>query len=478
MSKLKKNLGYQTVYQLLNTCLPLITSPYLARVLGATQQGVFSYTQSIANYFTLFAMLGVANHGTRTIAICGDDRKSRSISFWNIYAVQFIASVLALAVYGSYLCLLCKENLLIAWIQGLYILGSLLDINWLFFGVEQFETTVKRSMVIRLASFAAILLLVNSPQDLWIYAVIMAGGTALSNGVLWYFLPGVVDWAGIKEIRRQRIQKQLKPVAVLFVPLLAMSVYHIMDKTMLGFLSSYEQTGFYYNADKIINIPISIITGIGTVMLPRMSALADSKNKNESELLFNTSFELITLLSAAMTFGIAAVAAEFVPIFFGDGFEPCIPLIIVLSPVLIIKSISQTARMQYLIPNHLEKIFIQSVFAGAVVNFIINSYMIVRCGALGAVIGTLAAELVTCVWQYWKIRKRISLSRTMLRSAGYIVLGLVMFIVVRLSANVLPDGVPGILAEVCIGGMTYLILCVVFWIISKNPLLKILKKHR
>lgn len=85
MSKLKKNLGYQTIYQILNTCIPLITSPYLARVLGAEKQGVFSYTQSIVNYFTLFAMLGVVNYGTRTIADCGSDRKKRSKTFWNIY---------------------------------------------------------------------------------------------------------------------------------------------------------------------------------------------------------------------------------------------------------------------------------------------------------------------------------------------------------------------------------------------------------
>ena len=103
MSKLKKNLGYQTIYQILNTCIPLITSPYLARVLGAEKQGVFSYTQSIVNYFTLFAMLGVVNYGTRTIADCGKDRGKRSKTFWNIYMLQLCCTVISISVYAFYL---------------------------------------------------------------------------------------------------------------------------------------------------------------------------------------------------------------------------------------------------------------------------------------------------------------------------------------------------------------------------------------
>ena len=152
MSKLKKNLGYQTIYQILNTCIPLITSPYLARVLGAEKQGVFSYTQSIVNYFTLFAMLGVVNYGTRTIADCGKDRGKRSKTFWNIYMLQLCCTVISISVYAFYLTQICSQNIYIAFLQIFYLLGSLVDINWLFFGVEKFKITVSRNMVIRICS--------------------------------------------------------------------------------------------------------------------------------------------------------------------------------------------------------------------------------------------------------------------------------------------------------------------------------------
>ena len=324
MSKIKRNLGYQTIYQILNTCLPLITSPYLARVLGAEKQGIFSYTQSIVNYFTLFAMLGVVNYGTRTIAECKKERRSISYSFWNIYLFQALTSAICIVLYSSYLFFLSPENRLIALIQGLYLIGSFLDANWLFFGLEKFKITVTRNMVVRLLSVAAILLLVKSRDDLWVYTLIMAGSPVISNVIIWKFIPNEVDIHFTDYINFDEVKRHIKPNLVLFIPLLGMSVYHVMDKTMLGILSSYEQVGFYYNADKIINIPIGVIGGVGTVMLPRMSALFADNRAEDIKKYFLTSIEGIIISAAAMAFGIAAISKEFTPVFFGEGFEPCV----------------------------------------------------------------------------------------------------------------------------------------------------------
>lgn len=472
---LKKNLAYQTIYQLLNTCIPLITSPYLARVLGATQQGIFSYTQSIVNYFTLFAMLGVVNYGTRTIAGCGEDKKKRSENFWNIYIFQLFLSVIVLIVYGIYILEFCNDNLIISLIQGFYILGSLIDVNWLFFGVEQFEITVKRSIIIRIISLVCILVLVRQPQDLWIYTIIMSGSTVFSNAILWKFLPRIIEFSAIKSVCFDLIKKHIKPNIVLFIPLMAMSVYHIMDKTMLGALSTYEETGFYYNADKVINIPIGIISGVGTVMLPRMSALVENGKNEQSFRLFNISLEMIVCVSTAMAFGIAAISNEFTPLFFGAGFERCILLIIVLAPVLIVKSLSQTSRMQFLVPNHHEKIFMCSVFAGAIVNFIINICLIKQLGALGAVIGTMIAEMVTCVWQYIGMKRYIAVGKTLIKSTVYLIIGIVMYFVVRMIACLLPDSILGVLIEIVVGGIIYLALVMLVWFMFKNPIFSLIK---
>ena len=464
MSKLKKNLGYQTIYQILNTCIPLITSPYLARVLGAEKQGVFSYTQSIVNYFTLFAMLGVVNYGTRTIADCGSDRKKRSKTFWNIYILQLCCTIVSISVYMFYLTCICSQKIYIAFLQIFYLLGSLVDINWLFFGVEKFKITVSRNMVIRICSVVLILMLVRKPSDLWIYTLIMSGKE--------------IDLKAIKNISRFEIISHIKPNLVLFVPLMAMSVYHIMDKTMLGLLSTYKQVGYYYNADKIINIPIGILTGVGTVMLPRMTSLNKEGKLEEARKLFLLSIELIIVVAVSMACGISAISKEFTPFFFGKGYDECIRLIIALSPVLVIKGLSEIARMQYLIPNHKEKIFIESVFCGAGVNFVANWFLISRLGALGAVIGTLVAELVSCVWQYIKMNKYISCLTTIFKSMIYVVFGVIMFTIVRVVALCFNGGIVALFFEVLAGIITYAVICLIYWKVTKNKIVGLVIKKK
>lgn len=475
MSSLKKNLGYQTIYQVLNTCLPLITSPYLARTLGVIQQGVFSYTQSIVNYFALIAMLGVVNYGTRVIAEEKESFRNRSIQFWNIYVLQFCLSLICISIYIIYAIFFCRENKIIVMLQIFYLLGALVDINWLFFGVEKFEITVKRSLMIRITSVVLILLLVKRPEDLWIYVVIMSGSTFFANLVLWFFVPHIIDIYSIREIRMGSVLNHVKPNIILFVPLAAMSVYHIMDKTMLGALSTYEQSGFYYNADKIINIPIGIITGVGTVMMPRTVVMILSGKQDSVNKLFNISIELITVVAIAMSFGISAISKEFTPFFFGNGFEPCIRLIILLSPVLVIKGWSNVVRTQYLVPAHKENIFIQSVFIGAIVNFIVNICLIPKMGATGAVIGTVIAELIACVWQFIRMYGQIGYLSSVIKAIIYVIFGLVMYIGVRFVSNYFLKGFIGIICEVIVGGIIYLLLCVLYWIFSRSPLWDIIK---
>lgn len=471
MSRLKNNLWYQTLFQVLNTCLPLITSPYLARVLGAEKQGVFSFTQSVVNYFTLFAMLGVVNYGTRAIAACKRDKASLSDLFWNIYSFQLVTSFTCLLFYILYLVFFSPEYLFISTIQGLYLIGSFLDANWLLFGLEKFKTTVTRNIVVRIVSVVAILTLVKAESDLWIYTLIMAGSPVLSNIIIWRFIPNEIDVHASRYIEFDKVKRHIKPNLILFVPLFAMSVFHIMDKTMLGLLSTYEQVGYYYNADKIINIPIGIINGVGTVMLPRMTTLFAENREEEIREYFSATIEGIVLCSSAMAFGISAIASEFTPLFFGEGFDSCILLIIVLSPVLVIKGLSQTARMQFLIPANKERIFIESVSIGAIVNLIVNYLLIPQMGAMGAVIGTVIAEGISCIWQFMKMNRHINAIHAIVRSSCYIIIGFIMLFLVRGSVGFIPGGFLGVILEIAIGAIIYSALCLLFMKITKNHLL-------
>ena len=309
-----KNFLYNVTYQLLLIILPLITTPYISRVLGSGGMGTYTYTYTIANYFMLAAMLGVKNYGNRSTAAVRDSRQLLSRTFWEIYGLQFLCSAVVLAFYLIYILAFVRENRLIALIQGIYVLSGLLDISWLFFGVEQFRITVTRNIVIRLINLACIFLLVKDRGDLWIYTLIMTLGIALSQGYLWLYIRRIVDWyrPKLRDLRRHVL-----PELILFVPIIAVSLYTMMDKVMLGAMSTMNQVGFYEGASKILNIPLGVITALGTVMLPRMSNLAAKRKVRESEKYIYNSMIFAMFLASGMMFGIAGIAEDFVPLFLG-----------------------------------------------------------------------------------------------------------------------------------------------------------------
>lgn len=466
-TKLKTNILLQTLYQILDTCLPLITAPYLARVLGAENLGIFSYTNSIVAYFAIFAMLGTMNYGTRCIAST-KDKHSRSEKFWEIYTLQFIFCTLSIVLYILYLIFVCNDNHVVSTIQIVTLIACLTNINWLFFGLEMFKVTVTRNTFIRIATVICILIFVKNANDLPLYTGIMLGGSLTSELILFWFAKDQIYWVAPSV---KRIVRHLKPNIVLFVPLLAMSVYHTMDKTMLGLLSDYNQSGYYYNADKVVNIPCSIITGISTVMLPRISNMVAKGDHDEAKHLFCISLEGTILVASAVAFGIAAISKEFIPLFFGPGFDECVVLTILLSPVLIIKAFSFTVRNQYLIPYKLERTFTISVLLGAVINLIINLILIPQYGGIGAVIGTVVAEFAACFWQYWSIRNSFSFGRTILHSIVYIIVGGVMMLIVRLVASLLCWGVlVSIIVEILVGAVTFISIVLLYWKCTKSDM--------
>lgn len=465
-NSIKRNIGYQTIYQVLITCLPLITAPYLARTLGASQQGVFSFSNSIMKYFALVAMLGLNNLGTRSIAEIREDRGIQTQRFNSIYSLQLLSSAITTTIYIIYVIFVCRDNKNIAAIQTLSIIACVFDVNWLFFGREEFKITVTRNIVIRLSVVILILLFVKKPDDLYIYALIMCGSTLLSNFALWMIKKKHIDRF---KFDFKGAVNNLKPAMVLFIPLLAMTVYHVMDSTMLGLLSDYENCGYYYNADKVINIPLGIITGFSTVLFPRIVSIINNESDEKFKKVFSKSVEGMILISTVMSFGIASIAKEFSPFFFGDGFDPCVALIIWLAPVMIFKAVSSAIRYQFLVPKKKEKYLTWSVVAGAVVNVIANYLLIPPFGALGAVYGTIIAEGTACIFQICCIKKDVPILKTIIQTLPYFIISGVMYAVVRFVANTIHTAAfYKIVIEITSGGFVFLVLCLLYNLISKK----------
>ena len=465
-SSLFKNLRFQTYLQVVNTIIPLITTPYIGRVLGSTQLGIFSYTTSVASFFTLFAMLGTINYGTRAIATETDEEKRKSI-FAEIYTLQLATCVIATVCYSGYF-LFCRENRLMVFLQLITLVGYMFDVSWFYFGVENFSLTVRCNLFFRILAFASLFIFVKDEGDLWIYTVIMLASAALSHLFLWINLlkDGGICFRGVK---RSNIFKHIKPNVILFVPLIAMTVYHSTDKLMLGVFSTYEQTGYYYNVDKVINVPLAVFTGIGTVLLPRMTVLFQ-QDKEKAKAFFFDGLSGIMMLGTALCFGIIAIAQEFIPLFLGKGYSECIMLIMTFAPIVIVKCISNAIRMQYLIPQGQESIYIKATVVGAIINVILNFFLIPQYGAMGAEITTIVSEVAALAIQIVFMCDKKKLIRTASDLLIYVILGIVMVLIVRPFNGIISNAFLLTTVKTVVGGVSYCLLTLVFWIITKNPL--------
>lgn len=465
MNSITKNFIYNVAYQLMLIILPLITTPYISRVLGSEGIGVYAYTYTIANYFMLVAMLGVKNYGNRSVAVVRENKKLLSQTYWEIYGLQFGCSVVALSVYYIYIFMFVTEYKTIAIIQGIYVFSSMLDISWLFFGLEKFKVTVLRNMMIRVASLSCVFIFVNTADDLWKYTFIMSVGTLCSQWYLWFYLKKIVEWYRPKW---GDITKHFRSEVVLFIPIIAVSFYKMMDKIMLGQISTVSQLGFYESAEKILNIPLGVITALGVVMMPRMSNLAAKGKIKESNRYIYNSIILAMFLASGMMFGIAGIAEDFVPLFLGEEYLSCIILLRVMSPTIVFIAWANVIRTQYLIPNNRDYSFIASVTLGAVVNLSINLILIPRMDAMGAVIGTLCAEGSVCLCQTWMVRKDLDIVRYAKHSLMFLLLGGGMLSFILLVRELFTNIIVILTIEICIGGMFYIIASGIYFVVLQG----------
>lgn len=472
----KKNFIYNFSYQILVMILPLATTPYISRVIGAEGVGTQAYTYSIANYFVLFAMLGINNYGNRSIAMIRDNKDKLSRTFISIYMLQIITSTIMIIMYGLYIIFIAKENKIILAIQAIYIIGALLDINWFFFGIEEFKLTVIRNTIIKLASVLSIFIFVKNSDDLYLYSLILALSTLISQMVLWGYLKKYIKFT---RITKEEIFSKVRPIFILFIPVIAVSIYKIMDKIMLGSMSSMIQVGYYENSEKIMNIPIGVITALGTVMLPKMSNLYANGNESEGKKYIGLSLEFIMFISFGAMFGLIGVSPVLIPIFLGNKFIDCINIVSVIAVTIVFLAWANVIRTQFLIPKKKDKIYIVSTTIGASVNLLINFLLIKRYGAIGASIGTIFAEASVCIYQSIMVRKELNIKSYIKRVSFYSIPGIIMCISIRMLGDILGKSVFTGLIQIGVGGVIYVGLCLIYMILIKNEIIiKAIKKFR
>lgn len=426
MSSIKKNYIYNTIYQILVLIIPVITTPYITRVLKADGLGTYSYYYSIVNYFVLFVMLGLNTYGNRSIASIKDNKELLFKTFKEIYLFQLTTGIIVLILY--YLCwYIYFDKNKYSLIMGIFILASIFDINWFFAGLEKFKVIVMRNFIIKFLSTVLIFVIVKEKEDLLKYCIILSLATLFSNLSFWVYNIKIIICT---KIEIKQIFRHLKPNLYLFMTVLAVSFFKIMDKIMLGLMSSKTEVGYFEAAEKIISLPIILIISLGTVMLPRITSMMANNDTRNMESYLNNSMKLAFFLSTSIGFGIMGISKEFVPLFYGEDYRKCIYLFLILLPSCIFLAVANVVRTQYIIPKQLDEIYVKSAFLGAGINLILNIFLISKYGSIGSAIATLFAEIGVCVYQLGRVRKEIKIIPNLKEGIIFISSGIIMFIII------------------------------------------------
>lgn len=433
MSKsILKNLSYNVLLQIVLMVIPLISIPYVSRILGAEGIGTYSFTLSITQYFIIFGTLGIALYGNRQIAYVRNDLQEMSQTFWAIFTLRLITTSIALVSY--YLIFWFDDSFRdIRFIQSLHIVSAIFDITWLFTGIEDFKRVVTRNLFIKIIGLIAVFIFVNDANDVMIYTLINVGMSFFSSLIMWLYVPRLLVKV---KISKTTLSKHFFPVLKLFIPQIASQVYVLLDKTMLGYLANVEQVGFYTQAERIIKSVLEVISALGVVMLPRMSNIFASGDHAKMKVYLNSSLVGVSYVAVPMVLGIMGVTNEFVPWFFGPGFDEVKVLMIALSPILIFISLSSVLGVQYLLPSNRVNEFTISIVSGAIVNLTLNWLLIPKHGALGAVIGTIGAELTVLLFQMFFVRESINFQKYIKGLSRYLFAGVCMYGVVRIIGSI------------------------------------------
>ena len=460
----KKNAAYNVAYRMFSVFLPLVTAPYLSRVVGTDGVGLYSDAWTISEIFCLIGMLGLADYGVRTIAQVKDDREKLDRTFSGIWQMQLLVAGITLLFWLVYVFFIAGAEKTIAMHLTMMSVSCLCSFDWCLMGLDQFRPIALRNTFVKLAAAACVFIFVKAKDDLWIYGFVWSLATLLGNLMSAATLRGRVSY---RRVPMREAVKHLKPCAVLFISVMAVSIYRKMDKVMVYNIAGEDQNGLYENAEKIIYCLSGFISAIGTVMMPKVSHMWKRGEKEKISRHIDRSMELILCMVSALAFGLAAVADRFAPLFYGEDFRYSGMLMIPLAFTLIMIGFANVIRTQVVLPQERDQIFVKSVCTGAVVNLAANACLIPSLKSMGAVIGTLLAEMAVPTVQYLILRKELPYRQYLKYFAVYALFGGIMLASVRLTAHLLPQENWWTLAAMTATGIAvYTVLCLGYWKIT------------
>lgn len=392
MKSIKVNFLYNAVLNVVNILFPIITIPYVSRILGVEQIGIFSFVTTVVSYFSLFAALGMPLYGTREIAKRIGNNMEVNNLFNELFSINIISSLICIALFliSLYVVPLFIENRNYLLISGISLYFCAFNIDWFYSGIENFKLITCRSIVVKLLMIVCLFLFVRDRSDLSIY--ILLNSLALLGNQVWNVLS--LKYSGFKiRLTFRSLKKHIHSLVVLLFSAIAMQIYLMIDTIMLGFMSNYTELGLYSSAVKSIRIIMPLTIALSVVLLPRLSYLKENGSKEETLDLLNKAFEIITLFSVPLVFFFFAVSDKFVPFFFGREYVGAIIPMKICSLLIWVGNMSYFSSVQILAMFSYENKFLLSTVVGMFINILGNLFLIPAYGAVGASVASVIGEI-------------------------------------------------------------------------------------
>lgn len=448
-----KNYIYNTLYQLTLLIVPLITMPYLTRIFLPSQLGINSYTLSIVNYFILFGLLGMQLYGNRQIAYARNNKEKLAKTFWSLYFTQLITVIISILTYIFFIYNFIEEYRIIYFIQGLNILSSMIDISWLFIGLEDFKKVSIRNMIVKLSGLIGIFIFIRSSDDLILYIFINALVNIIGMIVMWLYIPNYIRKISI-DIKL--VKNTIVPLLMLFLPQISSQVYMELSRTMIGVFSNTEQVAFYDYSQKIVRILLALVTSVGTVLMPRLSNMNSNGEKEEINKFVYKAFIIISYICIPMSLGLMGVSENLISWFLGKEYFEVGKLAALSSIIIVPVSWASIIGVQYLIATKQENKYTLSVFISAIISLIINISLIPKLGALGAIISLIVAECSGILIQLVLVRKDLNIKNMLHGVVKYFIASIIMLIVIIPIGNVFDNKVIANIAQGIVGIIIYI----------------------
>lgn len=402
---IKKNFLYNIFLNVSTVIFPLITAPYISRVLEPDGVGLNNFANTYAGYFALVALLGIPTYGVREVSKVRDNKVALSKLISQLMSIATITTIVVSLIYLITIALIGQltENYLIFMLAGFAIYLAPFKINWYYQGVEEFGFITFRSLVIRTLSVILLFIFVREKNDLILFVVLHVAGNVLAD--VWNYAK--LRNAGIRpHLTFQGLKPHISPLLVLFASSIAISIYTVLDTLMIGFIKDYEEVGYYTNAMQMSKVILNAVTSLSIVAVPRVSLYMKENNYVKINELINKSFSVVSFLAFPVAVGLACISPTFVPLFFGEKFVGSVIPLVILSMLIISIGFNNLAGIQILIGMGLDRLFLYSVLIGTISNFIMNCFLIPIGGAVGASFASIIAEtLILIVMSYYVYRE-------------------------------------------------------------------------